>query len=500
MSRLVLIGIALAALHGAAHAQSPAPSLPTPAAAVEAIKNEVQKRDEPLNKEDVKKPEDAPPPQPAPSIDDFGLRKSYSVPAWEILGFDFLLNRINRKFSGVPDYNNSVSSTRANLRGKWVTDNDPYSTNQFGHPYQGSMYHGFARSAGLNYWESAAYTFGGSILWELAGENTPPSKNDQVASGIAGSFLGESLFRMASLVLEHGGDVPQFWREVSAAAISPSTGFNRLAFGDRFGSVFSSRGASYYSRFQLGLSHATKNQSGTSTHVKPNEALADYSMEYGLPGKPGYEYDRPFDYFTFQATASSANIFENIMTKGLLAGRSYEGGEFYRGVAGLFGSYDYISPQSFRVSSTALSLGTVGQFWATHSVALQGTALAGVGYAAVGTLHGAGEGDYHYGVTPQALLALRVIFGDKASLDITGREYFVSKAGSGTGTGHDNIVRGEVGFTWRLQKQHGVALRYVFNRRDASYSTLGDRTQERGTIGIFYTYMGLDRFGATEWR
>jgi len=42
----------------------------------------------------------------------------------------------------------------------------------------------------------------------------------------------------------------------------------------------------------------------------------------------------------------------------LLLGRTYEIGADYRGVWGLYGSYDYIAPQSFRVSTTALSLGS----------------------------------------------------------------------------------------------------------------------------------------------
>lgn len=38
----------------------------------------------------------------------------------------------------------------------------------------------------------------------------------------------------------HARDGSPFWRETSAAAISPSTGFNRLAFGKRFDAVFNS--------------------------------------------------------------------------------------------------------------------------------------------------------------------------------------------------------------------------------------------------------------------
>ena len=440
----------------------------------------------------VERAADGSPPQ-------FGANSSYVIPAMEILGFDFLLNRFNHRFSGSSDYDVTASSIRRNLHSRWTNDNDPYQVNQFAHPYQGSIYHGFARSAGLSYWESAAYTFAGSVAWEIAGEKTRPAKNDQVASGIAGSFLGEALFRMSSLVLEQG-NMPLFWREVAAAAISPSTGFNRLAYGERFDPVFSRRGAYYYSRLQLGLSGTTRNVQGSSTELKRGEVLADYAMEYGLPGKPGYEYTRPFDYFAFQATASSANVFENVLTRGLLVGQPYGTGKDLRGVWGLYGSYDYISPQTYRISSTALSVGTTAQRWLSQDIALQGTALVGAGYAAVGTLRGGANGEYHYGVAPQALLALRVVFGERAALDITGREYFVSHVGSRGVGGHDNIARADVSFTVRVAKQHAIALKFLWNRRDATYSFLGNGTQERSTIGIFYSFLGDSRFGAVEWR
>ena len=293
--------------------------------------------------------------------------KSYVIPAAEIVGFDFLLNQFNRHFSGSSDYNSNLSTIRNNLHHSWVVDNDPFKVNQFLHPYQGSMYHGFARSVGISYWESAAYTFAGSAFWEIAGEKTPPSKNDQVASGIAGSFIGEALFRMANLVLEEGNQISPFWREVAATAISPSTGFNRLAFGDRFHSVFASHDPAYFFRLNLGFSGTTQNNTGASTLPKRNEAIADVSLDYGLPGKRGYTYMRPFDYFSFQATGSSANVFENIMTRGLLFGKDYEAGDNYRGIWGLYGSYDYIAPQFFRISSTALSLGTTAQWWLSRA-------------------------------------------------------------------------------------------------------------------------------------
>lgn len=441
------------------------------------------------------------PSTPKPKLSwETGAGKNYLLPAAEILGFQFLLNRYDQHHYDVSDYDVSMATVRRNLTGSWQVDNDAFKINQLGHPYQGSMYHGFARSAGLGYWESLGYTFSGSAVWEIAGESTPPSKNDQIASGIGGSFLGEALFRVASLVLETSTGTPRFWREAAATVVSPSTGFNRLAFGDQYKAVFPSNGAAHFSRFALGTSTTTQSVRDTSTRFEHTEALADFAIDYGLPGKPDYAYKRPFDYFNFQATLASDNGVENVMTRGLLYGTDYEAGKNYRGVWGLYGSYDYLSPQFFRVSSTALSLGTTGQLWLTDSIALQETVLLGTGYAAVGTLHGAGEHDYHYGVAPQALLALRLILGEKVSLDVTGREYFVTRASRAERPGHDNIMRADVGLTWRIHKRHAVAVKYLWNHRDASYPDLGDRTQTRATVGIFYTLVGHDRFGATEWR
>jgi hypothetical protein len=434
---------------------------------------------------------------PAASVT-FGARKSYAIPAAEVVGFAFLLNQVNRHTDGT-DFDSNWSTIRRNLHSSWVVDRDPFEVNQLGHPYQGSMYHAFARSAGLGYWESLGYAFAGSALWEIAGENSLPSRNDQINTGIGGSFLGEILFRLANLTLEHD-DIPPFWRETAAAVISPSTGFNRLAFGDRFRGLFPSNDPTYFSRLQIGFSGSAQNQAGTSTtRLRRNEALIDYSIDYGLPGKPGYTYGRPFDYFSVQATASSANGAENLLTRGLLLGRDYAVGDDYRGVWGLYGLYDYIAPQTFRVSSTAAALGTTAQWKLSDAVALQGTGLMGVGYTAVGTTRSTADNDYHYGISPQGLLALRLIFGERAALDLTAREYFVSDIGAAANGGHDNIVRLDAAFTVRVYKRHGVSLRYLLNRRDASYPGVGDSSQTRGTIGLSYTYLGHQRFGFVDW-
>ena len=228
----------------------------------------------------------------------------------------------------------------------------------------------------------------------------------------------------------------------------------------------------------------------------------DYTHAYGLPGKDGYTYDRPFDYHDFQFTAvSGKNGFENIMTRGLLFGKKYEVGEHYRGIWGLYGSFDYISPQVFRVSSTALSLGTTGQSWLTRAIALQGSALGGVGYGAGGNVHAVGDRDYHYGMTAQGLLATRLIFGDKAMFDLTAREYYISGLGSTQADGSERIFRGNASFTVSVYKRHALGIQYVMSRRDSSSSSLlPSYYQTVGTWSLAYNFLGDSRFGAVEWR
>jgi hypothetical protein len=247
------------------------------------------------------------------------------------------------------------------------------------------------------------------------------------------------------------------------------------------------------------------NEGSAYTNQKQSEAVLDFSYIYGLPGKTGYDYDRPFDYFSLEVAAQTSahghNFLQDIMDRGLLYGTGYAIGDNYRGIWGLYGSYDYIAPPIFRISSTALSLGTTEQWWLSRHVAMQGTAMAGAGFGAAGTIPRAdGQRDYHYGLTPQGLLALRFIFGRRTMVDFTARDYYVSGTGSDDRTGSEQIFRGDVGLTFRLFKHQAVGLEYVESHRHGHYGLLPDVNQSEGTFSLVYTFLGGSRFGAVEWR
>ncbi len=439
-----------------------------------------------------------PPAQPTDTTSQ--AEKSYAIPIVEIIGFDFLLNRYNRRFSGTSDYDVSWSSIRRNLRGPWVEDNDPFKVNQFGHPYQGSLYHGAGRASGLGYWEASALTFAGSAWWEITGEKTPPARNDQIASGIAGSFLGEPLFRMAHLMLKNRSDVPYVWRQWGAAAVSPPVGLNRLLFGERFANSFSDHDPIYYGRLRIGGNHLLRDHAVAAEDIKRNDAEIDFSLDYGLPGQPGYTYTRPFDYFSFQAVLSSANGVENVVSRGLLWGTDYAFGSTYRGIWGLYANYDYLAPQTFRVSTTALSIGTTAQWWASQDFAVQGTALVGMGYSAASASSGAAnDRDYHYGAAPRLGLALRLIAGAQASLDVNAQKYFIGRVANRS-AGRDDISRVDAALTWRVKGRHAVGVKYAWTHRNASFPSGSEQVRTLGTVGLYYTLLGLDTFGTVDWR
>ena len=133
-------------------------------------------------------------------------------------------------------------------------------------------------------------------------------------------------------------------------------------------------------------------------------------------------------------------------------------------------------------------------------MALQGTGLIGVGYSAASTTRGtADDRDYHYGMAPRVGMALRVIAGSRVSADITAQTYFLGRIAN-RNAGRDDISRADAALTWRIQGRHAIGVKYVWSHRHAAYPTLGDRVQTLGTVGIFYTLLGLDTFGTVDWR
>lgn len=439
------------------------------------------------------------------------------LPVVESTVFLTLLNIYDRIFladamqDGKKVYSSTFASTWEHLRKQnWVHDQDPFNVNQFEHPYQGSMMYGFARSSGHGFWTSLAHSNVGSFIWKMAGETDPPSIDDMITTGQAGSLLGEALYRMADLVLNDRPDGKHHRaNDYLAAVLSPPSAINRRVFGERYQPHLPDSTPPTSWQVRLGASRdAVARDYNAPGSLLKRAATAEFWMSYGLPGNRGYQYDRPLDYFDFQMSVlgSADNPVENVMIRGLLKGRKTAGSRTSRGIWGLYGTYDYLSPYLFRVSSTAASIGTTHQYWLAPGLALQGTVLGGVGYGAAGsttvipsTPTNAAIRDYHFGITPQGLATIRFIFGDRAMIDLAAREYYVTGLGSDDIRGSETIFRGNAGVDVRLYGGHTLGARFVSSTRRAQYGALPDKRLSEGTLTLAYSFLGRNNFGAVKW-
>jgi len=145
---------------------------------------------------------------------DTGEGKSYWIPALEITGFVFSLNQVNRHLLGARTNDTDFDSFERNLK-TGPSTKGPVQRQPDRPSLPGGIYYGFARSAGLQYWNRCSTRCRQLSLGDVR-ETTPPSINDYVSTTIGGSFVGEALFRMRGLLLEGGGERPGFWRELGA--------------------------------------------------------------------------------------------------------------------------------------------------------------------------------------------------------------------------------------------------------------------------------------------
>lgn len=194
----------------------------------------------------------------------------------------------------------SWKSVRRNIKNGFVWDNDQFSTNLFAHPYHGNLYFNAARSNGLNFWESAPYALGGSLMWEIAAEVEPPAINDLVATTIGGIALGEMTHRLSSLVLDDSKrGFARFTREFLGTLICPMRGLNRMISGDMWKVRHQYYRYHDYEKIPVTFSIGIGNRYlADDNHLFRGEhnPYVDIRMQYG--NAFDCENNQPYDYFT----------------------------------------------------------------------------------------------------------------------------------------------------------------------------------------------------------
>lgn len=166
---------------------------------------------------------------PCPQCDP---KKHFWVAFAEVFAVEFIPALVNRA-RGQEWAETDWDTWAQNLTLPWQWDNNAFKNNQFSHPYHGALYYNAARTNGYNFWQSAPFALGGSLMWELFFEAWAPAPNDLTNTTLGGITLGEMLYRVSSLTLRNESrGVDRIVREVAAGLLNPVRGFNRVVRGE----------------------------------------------------------------------------------------------------------------------------------------------------------------------------------------------------------------------------------------------------------------------------
>ena len=316
----------------------------------------------------------------------------------------------------------SIQTIKNNFAYPWQWDDNAFVNNQFSHPYHGNLYFNAARTNGYNFWQSFAWPFVGSFMWETMGEAWAPAPNDFVNTSLGGVVLGETLYRLSSLTLDNTATGSErTWREIGAALIDPLRGFNRLIRGET--SRVSANPPDWRPSQVLGALDLGYRQTSTafsfdsiSNGVSQWDAMM--SLAYGNPVKD--LGGKPFSYFALRAELAGppqegAHLLSQLSARGSLA--SWSLSDNHRHQIALSMAYDYFSNPAVTYGGQSIQAGLVSVFgtpasrwFAQTNVLLNAVVLGATQSDYYQTIEGR---NYDYGPGLGTLVNARVLYNHK---------------------------------------------------------------------------------------
>jgi len=258
-------------------------------------------------------------------------------------------------------------STGYNLNpSHWAWDNDPFTTNQFGHPYQGSLFYSSFRANGYTFWQSVPASFIGSYLWETFSENQPPAPNDFINTGFGGITLGEMTYRLSNRILDNQSrGFQRQMREICAMIVNPMNGLTRLLDG-RWGRVYGNSpdhdSSNIYAEFDLG---------GRKFKVDNGDGgLGLYGHLKLIYGTPFENYRTPFSniYINAEFGVDDSSKINIISAYGSIKGWRISNSPKMANVLLVSMNYDYINNEAFFYSAQSIRLNLSSAFTLSKNV------------------------------------------------------------------------------------------------------------------------------------
>ncbi|XXF79976.1 DUF3943 domain-containing protein [Myxococcaceae bacterium GXIMD 01537] len=294
---------------------------------------------------------------------------------------------------------------RNNFETGFIWDKDDFNTNQFAHPYHGSLYYNAARDNGIGYWGSIPFTALGSLQWEFLAESELPSINDVVNTTLGGISIGEVLYRLSSLVLDNrASGLERVGREVGAGVLNPVRGFNRVVRGDAWRNAPTPSEWSPPAMAVLGRTGYLNVRAGN----RPEQFFIELGLRYGDALR--FPVRKPFDDFSMgvQFTTGENRLISHAEMMGMLATAPIESGESEWLLLGAFQQFEFVDTQTYEVGGQSVGAGLFYRYLfpddleVRAALTVRGVALAGISseYAElVGRSYDYGPGaGYHFEV------------------------------------------------------------------------------------------------------
>jgi hypothetical protein len=369
----------------------------------------------------------------------------------------------------------SLTTIRRNIETGFVFDNDTYTMNCFCHPFHGSLYFNIARSSGLSFWQSAPYALGGSAMWETCMETEPPSINDLVFTTTGGTYLGETLFRISSRIVDgRTRGLDRVGRELLGFVLNPAEGLTRLLNGQMFRYEGSSdeTGTPFKTTLVIG-----RTESATPWRIFQSGGEPFLSMTF-RSGDPFTEKADPgaFDFFVHHSRFQLGKKFSMTQSGyGYLGGLRFVNENGTGHVLGVFLDFDFRMTEAVRLAAPSITGGWISRFRLGTKAEAQ-TAVQ-VGVMLLGTCSdpyiqkgGAMERDYDYGSGLIIKGEEKLSLGKWGTFELTTAHHilFVIKGTSGV----DRATFFEASYDIPVYKSLSLGLEYVYALRNSNYRRL----------------------------
>ena len=362
-------------------------------------------------------------------------------------------------------------------------DPNNFATNQYAHPYHGSLYFNAGRSNGFDYWGSMGFAFLGSFQWEFFGESRHPSFNDWINTSVGGTALGEMTHRFASRVRDNTATgSSRFWSEFGGFAIDPVGGFNRLVTGEMFKQQPNPE-EHFGPRIRVvGTFGSRTTYEGSIPHDDTTSWTGQLRFALGDPFQD--EFEKPYDQFGayIRLNGDDVALLGQVSVAGMLARRAMEPGKSSRHMLAVYQDYDYVNNRAFELGGQSVSARLLSRFGTSESRYRVDTILS-----LNGILLGATKSDYEnqtarsydYGPGYGARFGVALVRDDWELLRLS-HQQFVIHSVNGTRSDHF-LSMSSVGISLPLHNNlvlDGEYQLYLADRRYADYPDVHQRSPQ----------------------